>query len=56
MLAAGAGAFFDAITCTKTPMRCAAAEGAHGYCARSNCVLLNNRVLDWLEERFGLGA
>jgi alpha-beta hydrolase superfamily lysophospholipase len=52
-LAAGAGAFFDALTCRKTLMRFSAAEGAGGHCEMGNRSILNGRVLDWLDEQFG---
>ena len=52
-LSAGAGAFFDALTCPKTLMRFSAAEGAGGHCEMGNRSLLNLRALDWLDERFG---
>jgi hypothetical protein len=51
-LAAGAGAFFDALECPKTLMRFTAAEGADGHCEMRNRSLLNRRVLDWLDEQF----
>ncbi|HEX2943223.1 MAG TPA: alpha/beta fold hydrolase, partial [Rhodopila sp.] len=51
-LAAGAGAFFDALRCPKTLMRFTAAEGAGDHCEMENRSLLNRRVLDWLDERF----
>ncbi len=54
-LSAGAGAFFDALTGPKTLMRFSAAEGAGGHCEMGNRSLLNLRVLDWLDERFGRG-
>ncbi len=56
MLAAGAGAFFDALTCPKTLLRFTAAEGADGHCEMGNRSLLNGRVLDWLDEQFMIGA
>jgi len=52
-LSAGAGAFFDALTCPKTLMRFSAAEGAGGHCEMGNRTLFNLRALDWLDERFG---
>lgn len=52
-LSAGAGAFFDALTGPKTLMRFTVAEGAGGHCEMGNRSLLNLRVLDWLDERFG---
>ena len=51
-LAAGAGAFLDALTCPKTLMRFTAAEGADGHCEMGNRSLLNQRVLDWLDDVF----
>jgi dienelactone hydrolase len=51
-LAAGAGAFFDALECPKTLMRFSAMEGAGGHCEMGNRSLLNGRVLDWLDEQF----
>ena len=54
MLAAGAGAFAAALRCPTTLMRFTAAEGADGHCEMSNRSLLNRRVLDWLDEQFGL--
>lgn len=54
MLAVDAGAFFDALACPKTLMRFTAAEGADGHCQTSNRSLLSHRVLDWLDEQFGL--
>ena len=56
MLAADAGTFFDALTCPKTLMRFTAAEGADGHCEMGNRSLLNHRVLDWLDEQFGVRA
>ena len=41
-----------ALTCDKTLMRFAAAEGADGHCEMQNRSLLNARVLDWLDETF----
>jgi pimeloyl-ACP methyl ester carboxylesterase len=54
MLAAGAGAFFDALACPKTLLRFTAAEGADGHCEMGNRSLLNLRVLDWLDEQFNV--
>lgn len=54
-LAAGAGAFFDALTCPKTLLRFTAAEGADGHCEMRNRSLLNGRVLDWLDEQLPPG-
>lgn len=51
-LAAGAGAFVDALKCPATLMRFTATEGAAGHCEMRNRSLLNSRVLDWLDERF----
>ncbi|MEO4043113.1 alpha/beta hydrolase [Hoeflea sp. CAU 1731] len=51
-LAAGAGAFLDALTCPKTLIRFTAAEGADGHCEMGNRSLLNRRVLDWLDDVF----
>lgn len=51
-LAAGAGAFVDALQCPATLMRFTAAEGAAGHCEMCNRSLLNGRVLDWLDEVF----
>lgn len=56
MLAADAGTFFDTLTCPKTLMRFTAAEGADGHCEMGNRSLLNHRVLDWLDEQFGVRA
>ena len=56
MLAADAGTFFEALTCPKTLMRFTAAEGADGHCEMGNRSLLNHRVLDWLDEQFGVRA
>lgn len=56
MLAADAGTFLDALTCPKTLMRFTAAEGADGHCEMGNRSLLNHRVLDWLDEQFGVRA
>ncbi|HXX29100.1 MAG TPA: alpha/beta fold hydrolase [Myxococcaceae bacterium] len=53
-LAAGAGAFFDALRCPKTLLRFSTAEGADGHCEMENRSLLNRRVLDWLDEQFGV--
>jgi hypothetical protein len=52
-LSAGAGAFYDALSCPKTLMRFIAAEGAGGHCEMGNRSLLNRRVFDWLDEQFG---
>lgn len=52
ILATGAAAFYDALTCPKTLMRFTAAEGAGGHCEMKNRSLLNRRVLDWLDEQF----
>jgi len=52
ILGAGAGAFYDKLTCPKTLMRFAAAEGAGQHCEMGNRSLLNRRVLDWLDEQF----
>jgi len=54
ILAAGAGAFYEALTCPKDLLRFTAAEGAGGHCEMANRSLLNNRVLDWLDQRFGM--
>jgi len=35
-------------------MHFTAAEGADGHCEMGNRSLLNRRVLDWLDEQFGL--
>ncbi len=51
-LAAGAGAFFDALRCPKALLRFTAEEGADGHCEMQNRSLLNRRVLDWLDEQF----
>ena len=51
-LAAGAGAFIDALSCPKTLLHFTAAEGADGHCEMRNRSLLNRRVLDWLDEQF----
>lgn len=56
VLAADAGSFFDALNCPKTLMRFTAAEGADGHCEMRNRSLLNHRVLDWLDEQFGMRA
>jgi alpha-beta hydrolase superfamily lysophospholipase len=53
-LAAGAGAFIEALRCPKTLMHFTAKEGADGHCEMHNRSLLNQRVLDWLDEQFGL--
>lgn len=53
MLAAGAGAFADALAGPTTLMRFTAAEGADGHCEMANRSLLNRRVLDWLDEQLG---
>jgi alpha-beta hydrolase superfamily lysophospholipase len=53
-IAAGAGAFFEALRCPRTFMRFTAAEGADGHCEMQNRSLLNRRVLDWLDEQFGV--
>ncbi len=52
-LSAGAGAFYDALSCPKTLMRFTAAEGGDGHCEMGNRSLLNRRALDWLDEQFG---
>lgn len=54
-LAAGAGAFFDALSCPKTLVHFTAAEGADGHCEMQNRSLLNRRVFDWLDEQFARG-
>lgn len=51
-LAAGAGAFFEALQCRMTLMRFRAAEGAGGHCEMGNCSLVDGRALDWLDEQF----
>ena len=51
-LAAGAGAFFDALHCPKTLLRFTADEGAGGHCEMQNRSLLNRRALDWLDDQF----
>ena len=51
-IAAGAEAFYDALTCRKTLLRFGAADGAGGHCEMMNRSLLNRRVLDWLDEVF----
>lgn len=56
ILGAGAGAFYDALTCPKTLIRFTAAEGAGHHCEMGNRSLLNRRVLDWLDEQFGEGC
>ncbi|KUL94570.1 lysophospholipase [Bosea sp. WAO] len=54
VLGNGAGAFFDALTCPKILLRFSATEGADRHCEMGNRSLLNRRVLDWLDEQFGL--
>ena len=51
-LAAGAGAFLDALRCPKTLLHFTAEEGADGHCEMQNRSLLNQRALDWLDEQF----
>jgi alpha-beta hydrolase superfamily lysophospholipase len=51
-LSAGAGAFYDALSCPKALIRFTAAEGAGGHCEMRNRSLLNQRALDWLDEQF----
>jgi hypothetical protein len=53
-LGAFAQSFFEALRCPKTLVRFSAAEGAGDHCERQNRSLLNRRVLDWLDEQFGL--
>jgi pimeloyl-ACP methyl ester carboxylesterase len=52
ILGAGAGAFYDKLTCQKTLIRFTAAEGAGQHCEMGNRSLLNRRALDWLDEQF----
>jgi len=52
-LGAGAGDFYDRLTCPKTLIEFTAAEGAGGHCEMLNRSLLNRRVLDWLDETLG---
>ena len=49
-LARNAQTLFDALTCPKTLIRFAAAEGAGDHCEMMNRSLLNRTVLDWLDE------
>ena len=49
-LAQNAQTLFDALTCPKTLIRFAAAEGAGDHCEMMNRSLLNRTVLDWLDE------
>lgn len=56
VLAAGAEAFFNVLTCPKTLMHFTAAEGADGHCEMSNRSQLNRRALDWLDEQFAAKA
>ncbi len=51
-LAAGAGAFLNALRCPKTLLHFTAEEGADGHCEMKNRSLLNRRALDWLDEQF----
>lgn len=55
-LAEATEAFHDALECPKTFMRFTAAEGAGGHCEMGNRVLLNQRVLDWLDDTLGVAA
>jgi hypothetical protein len=55
-LAAGARAFMEALHCPKTLLHFTAEEGADGHCSMQNRSLLNQRVLDWLDEQFGLSG
>ena len=52
VLAAGAGAFLDALRYPKKLVRFTAEEGAGGHCEMENRSLLNRRLLDWLDEQF----
>ncbi len=49
-LAQGAQTLSDALTCPKTLIRFAAAEGAGDHCEMMNRSALNRTVLDWLDE------
>jgi dienelactone hydrolase len=51
-LSARASAFAEALRCPTTLMRFTAEEGADGHCEMQNRSLLNQRVLDWIDERF----
>jgi hypothetical protein len=43
---------YEALTCRKTLLKFAAADGAGDHCELYNRPLLNARVLDWLDEVF----
>ncbi len=49
-LASGAQQLYDTLTCPKTLLHFAAADGAGGHCEMGNRSLLNNAVLDWLDD------
>ena len=53
-LGANAPAFLEALHCPKTLLRFYETEGAGGHCGMQNRSLLNRRVLDWLDEQFGV--
>lgn len=55
-LAEATEAFYDALECPKTFMRFTAEEGSSGHCEMGNRVLLNQRVLDWLDDTLGVAA
>ncbi len=49
-LSAGAQRLYDALTCPKTMVKFAAAEGAGDHCEMLNRSALNRATLDWLDE------
>jgi pimeloyl-ACP methyl ester carboxylesterase len=49
-LAAGAPQLYDGLTCPKTLLHFAAADGAGGHCEMGNRSLLNDSVLDWIDD------
>ncbi|MCX5580251.1 alpha/beta hydrolase family protein [Kaistia terrae] len=53
-LAAGATAFYEALTCPKTLIRFTAVEGADGHCEMRNRSIFNLRAFDWLDEKFAV--
>jgi alpha-beta hydrolase superfamily lysophospholipase len=52
-LSQGAGALLDELTCPKTLLSFAAAEGAGDHCELANRSLAQMRILDWLDATLG---
>lgn len=55
-LSASSESFFDKLRCPKTFLRFTATEGAGDHCEMRNRTLLNQRALDWLDDRFGISG